>query len=137
MFKGWLSLKAKIVCSIHQSNSSSPIPFQAKTGIPAAAIAAAAWSCVEKILQDDHETSAPRSIKVSIKTAVWIVMCKQPAIRAPAKGFEAPYSSRKAIKPGISASANLISFLPQAERLMSFTLCANFSDVLLIYFLIL
>ena len=32
------------VCSIHQSNSSSFIPFQANTGIPAAAMAAAAWS---------------------------------------------------------------------------------------------
>ena len=36
----------------------------------AAAIAAAAWSCVENILQDDQVTSAPSSTKVSIKTAV-------------------------------------------------------------------
>ena len=42
----------------------------AKAGIPALAIAAAAWSWVEKILQDDHLTSAPRSTRVSIKTAV-------------------------------------------------------------------
>jgi hypothetical protein len=33
----------------------------------------------------DQVTSAPRAIKVSIKTAVWIVMCKHPAIREPFK----------------------------------------------------
>ena len=43
----------------NQSNSSSESPFQAKTGTPVTAIAAAAWSCVENILQDDHVTSAP------------------------------------------------------------------------------
>ena len=32
--------------------------------------AAAAWSCVEKILHEDHLTSAPNSTRVSIKTAV-------------------------------------------------------------------
>jgi len=36
----------------------------------AAAIAAAAWCCVEKMLQDDQVTSAPNSTSVSIKTAV-------------------------------------------------------------------
>ena len=36
----------------------------------AAAIAAAAWSCVEKILQELHLTSAPKAISVSINTAV-------------------------------------------------------------------
>ena len=40
----------------------------------AAAIAAAAWSCVEKILHEDQVTSAPSSYKVSIKSAVWIDM---------------------------------------------------------------
>ena len=62
--------KAVSVCKIHQSNSSSESPFQAKTGTPVAAIAAAAWSCVEKILQDDQVTSAPKCTNVSIKTAV-------------------------------------------------------------------
>ena len=42
IFNGLLSLNAVKVCSIHQSNSSSFIPFQAKTGIPSFAIAAAA-----------------------------------------------------------------------------------------------
>ena len=55
---------------MHQSNSSSFMPFQAKTGVPAAAMAAAAWSWVEKILQDDQVTSAPKAVRVSISTAV-------------------------------------------------------------------
>ena len=42
-----------------------------KVGVPfKAAIAEAAWSCVEKILQEDQVTSAPNSTSVSIKTAV-------------------------------------------------------------------
>jgi len=49
-------------------------PFQANTGTPALAIAAAAWSCVEKILQDAHRTSAPSDLSVSIKNAVSMVM---------------------------------------------------------------
>jgi hypothetical protein len=36
--------------------SSSVSPFQAKTGVPVAAIAAAAWSWVEKMLHDDQVT---------------------------------------------------------------------------------
>jgi hypothetical protein len=62
------------------------------------------------------------STNVSIKTAVWIVICKHPAILAPAKGLDVPNSSRSAIKPGISASAKTISLRPQAARLMSLTL---------------
>ena len=42
----------------------------AEAEMPAAAIAAAAWSCVEKILQELHVTSAPNSTKVSMSTAV-------------------------------------------------------------------
>ena len=58
------------VCSIHHSYSSSVSPFHANTGIFWLAIAAAAWSCVEKMLHEDHLTSAPKSIRVSIRTAV-------------------------------------------------------------------
>ena len=47
-------------------------------GTPSAAMAAAAWSCVEKILQLAHLTSAPNATKVSINTAVCIVMCREP-----------------------------------------------------------
>ena len=37
---------------MHHQYSSSVSPFQANTGMPAAAIAAAAWSWVEKMLQE-------------------------------------------------------------------------------------
>ena len=42
IFNGFPSLNANKVCSMHQSNSSSVIPFHAYTGTPVAAIAAAA-----------------------------------------------------------------------------------------------
>src|SRR6267143_2729909 len=75
------------VCSMHHSYSSSVSPFQAKTGTPRAAIAAAAWSWVEKMLQEAQRTSAPSSSSVSMSTAVWIVMCREPVMRAPASGL--------------------------------------------------
>src|SRR5687767_2645002 len=58
-----------------------------------------------------------------------MVMCKQPATRAPFSGWLAPYSALKAIKPGISASANLISFLPHSARLISATLCLRLKSM--------
>ena len=82
-------------CSVHHQYSSRDSPFQAKTGIPAGAsgvpfgptaMAAAAWSWVEKMLQDAQRTSAPRAARVSIRTAVCTVMCREPVIRAPASG---------------------------------------------------
>ena len=85
-------------------------------------MAAAAWSWVEKMLQDDQRTVAPRWVSVSISTAVWIVMCRQPAMRAPASGLDAPYSARSAIRPGISSSAIDISLRPHAASEMSRTL---------------
>ena len=49
---------------MHQSYSSSVSPFQANTRArPRAAMAAAAWSWVEKMLQDDQRTAAPSAIK--------------------------------------------------------------------------
>ena len=77
----------RTVCSMHHQNSSSFMPFQANTGMPAAATPAAAWSWVEKMLQDDQRTVAPSAVSVSISTAVWMVMCRQPAMRAPASGL--------------------------------------------------
>ena len=93
----------RTVCSMHHQNSSSFMPFQANTGVPAAATAAAAWSWVEKMLHDDQRTVAPRAVSVSISTAVWMVMCRQPAMRAPFSGCDLPNSSRIAIRPGISS----------------------------------
>ena len=111
-----------MVCFTHHQYSSSVSPFHANTGIPALAIAAAAWSCVEKILHDDHLTSAPKFTRVSINTAVWIVIWRQPRIFAPFKGNFPLYSLLRAINPGISVSANEISFLPKSARDISFTL---------------
>jgi hypothetical protein len=110
------------VCSMHHQNSSSVSPFQANTGMPRAATADAAWSWVEKMLHDDQRTVAPRAVSVSISTAVWIVMCRQPTIRAPVSGLLSPYSWRSAIRPGISVSAIAISFRPHSARPMSLTL---------------
>ena len=110
------------VCSMHQSNSSAFIPFHAKTATPLAAMAAAAWSCVEKMLHELQRTSAPSAVSVSISTAVWIVMWRQPAIFAPFKGNLPLYSSRNAIRPGISYSAMVISLRPKSACEMSLTL---------------
>ena len=93
--------------------SSSVSPLCAKTGMPRAAIAAAAWSCVEKMLHEAQRTSAPSATSVSIRTAVWMVMCSEPAMRAPFSGCASPNSSRTAIRPGISVSAMVISMRPQ------------------------
>ena len=108
-------------CSVHHQYSSSVSPFQAKTGTPAAAMAAAAWSWVEKMLHDAQRTSAPRATRVSISTAVCTVMCSDPVIRAPASGLASPYSLRRAIRPGISTWARSISRRPKSARAMSAT----------------
>ncbi len=80
---------------MHHQYSSSVSPFQANTGTPRGSsgvpsgpttTAAAAWSWVEKMLHDAHRTSAPSATSVSISTAVWIVMCSEPVIRAPGSG---------------------------------------------------
>ena len=97
--------------------SSRVSPFQAKTGTPASAMAAAAWSWVEKMLQLAQRTCAPRATSVSISTAVWTVMWSEPVMRAPARGCSPAYSSRRAMRPGISTSARLISRRPNGARI--------------------
>merc|ERR550514_667897 len=63
------------ICSVHHQYSSRVSPFQANTDeVPALAIAAAAWSCVEKMLQLAQRTFAPSACSVSMSTPVWIVM---------------------------------------------------------------
>src|ERR1700704_3221753 len=74
------------------------------------------------MLQLAQRTSAPSAVSVSISTAVWIVMCSDPVMRAPASGCCAAYSSRVAIRPGISCSASLISLRPKSARERSATL---------------
>mmetsp|Transcript_30050 Transcript_30050/g.64595 ORF Transcript_30050/g.64595 Transcript_30050/m.64595 type:complete len:239 (-) Transcript_30050:248-964(-) len=57
--------------SVHHQYSSSVSPFQAKTlAVPARTQAAAAWSCVEKMLQEHQRTSAPSCARVSMSTPV-------------------------------------------------------------------
>ena len=89
--------------------------------MPAAAIAAAAWSWVEKMLHEAQRTSAPSATSVSISTAVWMVMCSEPEMRAPLQRLQRLNSSRLAIRPGISVSAMSISLRPQSASLMSAT----------------
>src|SRR5262245_28729569 len=125
-------------CSVHHQYSSSVSPFQAKTGTPRGSLAvpfrptataAAAWSCVEKMLHEAQRTSAPRSSRVSIRTAVWMVMCSEPEMRAPESGLAFRYSSRSFIRPGISTSASSISFRPHSARARSLTLKSRRGDV--------
>src|SRR5512145_1657396 len=84
-------------------------------------MAAAAGSWVEKMLQEAQRTSAPSASSVSMSTAVWMVMCSDPAMRAPFSGWAAAYSSRIAISAGISPSAMAISLRPQSASRRSAT----------------
>ena len=77
---------------------------------------------VEKMLHEHQRTSAPRAVSVSTSTAVWMVMCRLPEIRAPLKGCAGPNSSRQLMSPGISTSAMSISRRPKSASDMSFTL---------------
>ncbi len=117
--------------SVHHQYSSSVSPFHANTGTPCGSsgvpsgpttIAAAAWSWVEKMLQLAQRTSAPRAVSVSMSTAVWIVMCSEPVMRAPLSGWLSANSARVAIRPGISCSARVISLRPNSASDRSATL---------------
>src|SRR6478609_6770520 len=119
------------ICSAAHQYSSSVSPFHANTGVPLGSstvpcgpttTAAAAWSWVEKMLQDAQRPSAPSATSVSMSTAVWIVMCSDPEMRAPFSGSTSEYSRRSAIKPGISCSASRISLRPNSARPRSATL---------------
>ncbi|OPY92953.1 MAG: hypothetical protein A4E73_00602 [Syntrophaceae bacterium PtaU1.Bin231] len=110
-------------CSVHHQYSARVSPFHAKTAaVPASAIAAAAWSWVEKMLHEAHRRSAPRTFSVSMSMAVWIVMCRLPVTRMPLRGFLGPYFARTAMRPGISFSASFISLRPHSAWDMSLTL---------------
>src|SRR5215472_12616597 len=118
-------------CSVHHQYSGSVSPIHANTGIPfgssgvpsgPTATAAAAWSWVEKMLQLAQRTCAPSATSVSIRTAVWMVMCSEPVILAPRRGCACAYSARTAIRPGISCSASVISLRPNSASERSATL---------------
>mmetsp|Transcript_102887 Transcript_102887/g.296255 ORF Transcript_102887/g.296255 Transcript_102887/m.296255 type:complete len:254 (-) Transcript_102887:48-809(-) len=111
-----------IICSVHHQYSGKVSPFHAKTvAVPALAMAAAAWSCVLKMLQEHQRTLAPKAAKVSMSTPVWMVMCREPLMFRPLKGWLGPYSFRAAMSPGISCSAKVSSFRPNSAKPMSFT----------------
>merc|ERR1719191_2035600 len=110
------------ICSVHHQYSGSVSPFQAKTAeVPALATAAAAWSCVLKMLHEAQRTFAPRAAIVSMRTPVWIVMWREPQMFRPANGCEGPNSARQAIRPGISCSTSVSSLRPNSANPMSFT----------------
>src|SRR5262249_52847207 len=99
------------------------LPLVANTGTPRGlsgvpsgptASAAAAWSWVEKMLQEAHRTSAPSAFSVSMSTAVWMVMWRLPVMRWPLSGCRPAYSLRRAMRPGISSSASRISLRPHS-----------------------
>ena len=71
----------------------------------------------EKILHEDQRSEAPKACKVSINTAVCMVICRQPAMRAPRRGCCCWYRWRSAISPGISVSAMAISLRPKSATL--------------------
>jgi hypothetical protein len=71
------------------------------------------------MLHEAQRTSAPSALSVSISTAVWMVMCSEPQMRAPRSGCSGPNSSRVAIRPGISVSAMAISLRPHSASPMS------------------
>src|ERR1035437_174997 len=73
------------------------------------------------MLPEAQRTSAPSAVSVSIRTAVWIVMCNEPVTRTPLSGLDGPNFLRTAIRPGISCSATEISFRPHSAREMSLT----------------
>src|SRR3954469_22229508 len=128
-------------CSVHHQYSSRVSPFQAKTGTPwgssgvpsgPTTAAAAAWSCVEKMLQLAQRTSAPSEVSVSIRTAVWIVICSEPVMRAPRSGCSPAYFSRSDMRPGISCCASSISLRPYSARERSATLKSVLAAVVVV-----
>src|SRR6201997_2873939 len=125
------SLGQVSICSAAHQYSSSVSPFHANTGTPLGSsgvpclpttTAAAAWSWVEKMLQDAQRTSAPSAVRVSISTAVCTVMCSEPEMRAPFSGCTSAYSRRSDIRPGISYSARSSSLRPNSPSDRSATL---------------
>src|SRR5436305_14192993 len=63
-----------------------------------------------------------------------MVMCSEPVIRAPARGWRSAYSRRVAIRPGISCSASWISLRPNPASARSATLKSVLVAVVLIGF---
>ncbi|KAK2975729.1 hypothetical protein RJ640_010788 [Escallonia rubra] len=56
-------------------------------------------------------------VRVSMRTAVWMVVWKEPVTRAPLKDWDGPNSARQDMSPGISTSASSISSRPKSPML--------------------
>ena len=104
------------ILSVHHQYSSRVSPFQANTAAESRATAAAAWSWVEKMLQEHQRTLAPRATRVSMRTAVWMVMWREPEMLAPLRGWAGPNSLIMDMRPGISTCASSISMRPASGR---------------------
>ena len=101
--------------------SSRVSPLKANTGMPAAAIAAAAWSWVEKMLQ-----LCPPHVRAQFDQG----FDEHRRLDGHVQGAHDPRAGQRlrgavfllvAIRPGISFSAIAISLRPKSARLMSFT----------------
>ena len=97
------------ILSVHHQYSSRVSPFQANTAAESRATAAAAWSWVEKMLHEHQRTTAPSATRVSMSTAVWMVMWSEPEMLAPLRGWAGPNSLIMDMRPGISTCASSIS----------------------------
>ena len=97
------------ILSVHHQYSSRVSPFQANTAAESRATAAAAWSWVEKMLHEHQRTTAPSATRVSMSTAVWMVMWSEPEMFAPLRGWAGPNSLIMDMRPGISTCASSIS----------------------------
>ena len=101
-------------------------PSRRRPGTPALAMAAAAWSCVEKMLQLLQVTSAPSSMQRLDQHGRLDRHVQAAGDARALSGFVWPYFSRSAIRPGISFSASMISLRPQSASEMSATLYGSF-----------
>src|SRR4051794_16845004 len=84
------------------------------------------------MLQLAQRTSAPSDVSVSMSTAVWIVMCSEPVMRAPLSGCSPAYFLRSDMRPGISCSASSISLRPYSARERSATLKSVLAAVVVV-----
>merc|ERR1719375_2063757 len=73
------------------------------------------------MLQEHQRTLAPNAASVSMSTAVWIVIWRDPEMLTPLKGCLKPNSLRHDISPGISVSARSSSLRPNSARPRSLT----------------
>lgn len=62
------------------------------------------------MLHEHHRMSPPIFLRVSMRTAVWIVMCREPETRAPARGCLSLFSSTQFMSPGTVIQHPIVGF---------------------------